>query len=405
MEQSEAASISKNYSAQLRAALDFAEEDTLKKPLIETTTSPRGKEGFVIARTGCDDDASSFNMFKFLSLVNKRSWESKSPISLIEGSWKAVRLNNFMFLFGIKESKSIQKAFQVSPVTLRYDANFDTWIELEPFPHKVLYGPAIAQLKGEIFYIGGAEPPYSWCLDFLRYDNLRDLQIFNTVWKYQIEKNLWFEGKALPRKLYDAAAVGCPADGRVYVAGGKLDSADGLSRNCYAYIIEAGTWIAKPSMNISRFQYFMESVGEKLFVVGGKHDHHNPVPIEQYHVKHEQWSFVKFPEPIDTSTRMGFVSDKNIYILNDNSILHALKNNRRISQEIFNILKVDTSSVTTVPHDYALWSKDQRRRAIFEALKRISRDDDDNDDDDCDYYDDQPRWADGLIDSDCDISD
>ncbi len=340
------------FIAQIQAALEFAEEDNFKKPLVTIhNTSARGKEGFIIAKTFRAGDTLNF---KFLSLSNRRSWESMSPISFVEESWNAVRLNSFMFIFAIKDSKNERSSR--GPVTLRYDANFDTWVELKPFPQGIISGPAVAQLDGHIFYIGGAhqrstadQSYYSGSDDL----TLRYLQLTNKVGKYQIESNQWFQAKSLPQRICNAAAVGCPTDGRVYLTGGQKKNAEEtqIADDVYAYLLEGGIWIARPPMITHRSHHFMECIGEKLYVVGGKSKKFkSKLSVEQYHVTHEQWSYVKLSESIDITTRMGFTKGNNLYLLNSRETAMMIMKGKPRNKETFNILKIDTLTLILTIH-------------------------------------------------------
>ncbi len=138
----------------MQVAIDFHEEDEFKRPLVETRTTSRGKEGFIINQ--CYENGGKFH-FQFVSLINKKTWTSTSPMQIIEDSLAVVRLNNYMFLFGAKEERRNQGGSTRRPISLRYDATFNTWIELEPIPQEVTAGPAIALFDQEIFLIGGAQ--------------------------------------------------------------------------------------------------------------------------------------------------------------------------------------------------------------------------------------------------------
>ncbi len=135
----------------IQAAIQFHEDDDFKRPLVKTCPTPRGKEGFII--TQIYENGGIMN-FKFLSLVNKKTWSSTStmPIVHIEDIIAGVRINNYMFLFCNKQESGNPS----KPLSLRYDVTFGTWKELEPVPQKVTAGPAIACFESEIFFIGGA---------------------------------------------------------------------------------------------------------------------------------------------------------------------------------------------------------------------------------------------------------
>ncbi len=351
----------------IQAAIDFHEEDTFEKPLVEKCTIARGKEGFIINQIY--ENGGNLH-FDFLSLVNEITWssnlaisavEDSLPISIVEDSLSAVRLNNYMFLFGTKKESADHGLSQLKPLSLRYDAAFDVWIELEPVPQKVTSGPAVAHFENEIFFIGGAHVSrgdrdhHFSILSMEHYIPEDYTPITNKVWKYQINTNQWIEGKTLPVSLSQAAACGCLVDGRIYVTGGLKQERRGNGEvpDVYAYDVKAGIWIARPPMNTARSHHFMETVGEKLYVVGGKY---RELPatfkaIEEYHTVQEQWSIVMAPEVLVSSIRMGYVKDHYLYIPSDPRISTSTPSHgpRDIeTKQTFNILKLDISTKPTL---------------------------------------------------------
>ncbi len=363
----------------VQAAIDFHEEDNFKRPLVESCIIPRGKEGFIINQSY--ENGGNLH-FKFLSLVNKKTWSSTSPMSIVEDSLVGVRLNNYMFLFGTKQESRNEGASSRRPITLRYDATFNTWMELEPVPQEVTAGPAVACFENDIFLIGGAHASGEDRDRHYYNSSMEDYhQITNKVWRYQINTNQWVEAKSLPVGLLHAAASGCPADGRIYVTGGLKQErhSRGEVADVYAYHLKAGIWIARPPMNNARAHHFMETVGQKLYVVGGKlRDRSTTVKtIEEYNTLQEQWSIVKAPEFIISSTRMGYVRGDYLYILNDapvrlhhtastSSATHSSGDNK--TKQTFNVLKIDTSTITTL--DQA--EKQSEKERFAKAAERKS---------------------------------
>ncbi len=379
----------------IQAAINFHEEDNFRKPLVETCTPARGKEGFIINRSY--ENGGNIH-FKFLSLVTKKTWSSTSPISIMEDSLAGVRVNNYLFLFGTKRDGRNQGAAPRRPLSLRYDATFNTWMELEPVPQEVTAGPAIAHFENEIFFIGGAHSSHEdrdhhyYSSSMEDYDN-----ITNKVWRYGIDTNQWAAAKALPTSVLKAAAVACTADERIYVTGGlkqerhsKVAIAD-----VYAYHMKAGIWIARPPINTARSHHFMETVGEKLYVVGGKES--SPTAsssifmgsIEEYNTIQEQWCIIKVPELFVMSTSMGYVKDKYLYILSDvaKRIHEASSSPPPLYPNLpegnktkpgFNILKIDTSTITTLDRNEKqgerkkpkVGKRSSQHRAVSSVLQR-----------------------------------
>ncbi len=217
----------------------------------------------------------------------------------------------------------------------------------------------------------------------------------------------------MPVSRVQAAAVGCPADGRIYVTGGLKQERHHkeATADVYAYHIKAEIWIARPPMITARYRHFMEVAGEKLYVMGGKNEDNSAMRIiEEYNTVQEQWSTVNIPWPqlSISSTRMGYVKDKHLYILNDAEKHRPLAKSsysysvRVVSktQQSFNILKIDTSTINSL---HQAKKKDEETR--LKLAKRSSEPnslqskhkhslyadmsddedtyDDDDDDDDC----------------------
>ncbi len=316
--------------ALVQAALDFHEEDNFKKPLVETVTGARGKEGFVIQKQSQSNHLGR-HQFKFMSLVTGRRWNSILPIQLV-GDITTVRVNTFLFLFAAQVKSEGPVNGSRKPVALRYDANFDTWMELEPVPQAITSGPAVALFGNKIFFIGGS------LAESYRYDNIGSYcgrsqddygQSTNKVWTYHIGTDEWSEAKSLPAILCNAAATGCSTDNRVYLTGGQRQNAGDKKAlaDVYAYHVDGGVWVARPPMNIARHNHFMESTNNKLFAIGGlagsQYDRYGYSDLSSRYIEHveqydtftEQWSIVLMCQDVKFSVQMGYVSHNGLYIL------------------------------------------------------------------------------------------
>ncbi len=166
----------------------------------------------------------------------------------------------------------------------RYDADTDVWTTLAPFPSPV-EGPSAVCHRGHIYVAGGGGT--------------------NGFYIYDIARDTWTEGPALPRHVW-GAAMGV-WDGRLFLASGDSDFfLGGASAETDIYDIAAGTWYTNgATVPTAASAPGWVQVNEYLYVVGGWGDSttNNITTTQRYNMAYDYWE----TGPTFTSGRADFV--------------------------------------------------------------------------------------------------
>lgn len=89
------------------------------------------------------------------------------------------------------------------------------------------------------------------------------------VWRFSPDENRWFRGLDIPQRRHHAGAAAL--SGTVYVSGGSESSTNWApERNFWALRAGASRWEELPVMPEGRMGHKMVTVGNRLYVVGGR---------------------------------------------------------------------------------------------------------------------------------------
>jgi len=175
-----------------------------------------------------------------------------------------------------------------------YDPEVDQWKPVAP-AHRSRTNHATAVLGGKIYVVGGDESSH------LKYHRENaNMEV------YDPKNDSWTEGLAHP-KIYRSEAAMAALDGKLYVAGGRIDQSlfkpwfSGCYKKVEAYDPDADKWTAVASMNTERFDFGLATLKGKVYAVGGNnHDDPGTSPtgspelntVEAYDPKTNSWTFV-----------------------------------------------------------------------------------------------------------------
>ncbi len=196
--------------------------NVLSQPLYEGTVNrPRGKPSLFVI----EDGGMTFNARDAALYVTQNDktklWhvpledhsqppvntELNTPFAL--HSVSLVTYGNFMFLFGV-DNRSF------SPVTMRYDGNSGTWINLAPIPREAAVDCAVVRIGEHIVVAGGMTIHKK--SEYVNPDNPN--YFTSDVHKYNIRTDSWSKCAKYPFKFASAGA--CEFNGLMYVAGGEI---------------------------------------------------------------------------------------------------------------------------------------------------------------------------------------
>ena len=182
----------------------------------------------------------------------------KIPTAFAYASVSVVTYGNFLFLFGVENT-------HFSPVSMRFDATNNKWIDLKPIPDQSRVFSSIARLEDVIVIAGGMyvekDTP-----DTLGYETLT-----KSVYLYNIAANSWTRGKDLPEPIAKAGA--CEFKGEMYVAGGEVDHYPRPGRRSidkvWAYNLKADIWTVKPSLPADTWNLCLAPFNNSIYAFGG----------------------------------------------------------------------------------------------------------------------------------------
>ncbi len=235
---------------------------------------PRGKPSLFVVEDGKNVRNTSGRRLYAIEGEKTKVWHvpvedhSKQPVvthlttPFAHQSVSLVTYGNFLFLFGV-DSRNF------SPVTMRYDGNSDTWINLAPIPRTAAVGSAVARVGDHIIVAGGITVHR----DSLYLDTNRQHNLTSEVYKYDIGKDAWNTCADYPLKFVAAGA--CEFNGLMYIAGGEtlfqtnigIRAAD--TDKVYAYDIQRDVWLRKPSLPSEWSHVCLAAVDNKLYAFGG----------------------------------------------------------------------------------------------------------------------------------------
>src|SRR4030042_1121234 len=131
----------------------------------------------------------------------------------------------------------------------------DSWVSKASMP-STLNSPGAAELNGKIYVVGAHQGE----------------NVNNSLFEYDPLTDNWTVRKSLPSSRMDFAVAAC--NGKIYVIGGKLNpqttSAGVALSNNEVYDPATDSWETRASMPTARSQLVAETVGGKIYVIGGR---------------------------------------------------------------------------------------------------------------------------------------
>ena len=281
----------------IRNALVY-QANVFKQPLIVTDqNSPRGRRDILTILESKKKMPNGFKNVKNETEMYHGTFNNKTNLkrAFLLHSVSTVKVNNFLFLFAVDNES-------VSPVTLRYNASTDEWMDLLPVPGQGTVSSATTLVNDTIYLLGGMFRNLKSIFD----PRVTPGDVTGTGYCYSIPENKWKKIVDMPRASMSHAVSSIGPI--VYVSGGIqiVDSALGktaISKKLFAYDASACLWLTKPSMNQARAGHIMEAIDSKLYVFCGT--------IEYYDAVSEQWTAVN-NVTLKTHLCSSFV-DGNIY--------------------------------------------------------------------------------------------
>ncbi len=206
-----------------------------------TINKPRGRPSlFFIQGADTSSDVSFSNGKTQIGHISMK--DLSRPSNTVKGelsipfTCKSVSLvthGNFLFLFAV-DNRSF------TPVTMRFDGNTETWINLAPIPRSAAIGSSTVRLGDFIIVAGGylvqkeSEIPQVW-----------PKSCISDVYKYDIRHDSWSKCKDHPVNF--ACAGACEFRGEMYVGGGRSNESPQM-KLFYAFNIQCDKWVKKENL-------------------------------------------------------------------------------------------------------------------------------------------------------------
>ncbi len=249
-----------------------------------TLNKPRGYECLLIIQNGVR--GAGFNTSNAVVHIYHRSLSNKfafirhresEDMQIVQHSLKCVQINNFVFVFGTS-----CQGYQT--IMKRYDPSTASWLELAPVPTHATVGYTVVGIGNQIFFMGGMAVVKS-----SRF-SINPRKITDRAYVYDIAENKWLNRKELPQKLVYSAVT--KERGEIFLTGGHNDHGETVKKT-WVYSVADKAWTAVADMNHARCKHVLETVGEKLFAIGGEVDENSPTAsIESYDPSVNQWTIV-----------------------------------------------------------------------------------------------------------------
>lgn len=210
----------------------------------------------------------------------------RSPVALYESQGLAAA--NLLYVFGGYYNAQIHatdSSYAFNPATSQ-------WTNLEPMPEKLTHAGQ-ALYRGDVYIAGGfigdhPGPPT------------------NHVWVYNIERNSWSAGPALPESLGGGALV--ELGGRLHFFGGTVRNGDDYLRDSARHWVldlerPSPAWEEAAPLPTPRNHLAGAAVGGKIYAIGGQRlgdeDYGNLRVVEAYDPQQGSWERVAdLPRPL-----------------------------------------------------------------------------------------------------------
>ena len=188
------------------------------------------------------------------------TWETKTPMPTPRADLHASVVNGKIYLIGGKERWGEEPLYHEVAVNEVYDPANDSWTTASSMPVPA-FGYASAVVGGKIFVFGGARQLLT---------GFNDLSSVGTTQVYDVKNDTWSNRASLPSAVSFAAAEatgGLTAPQRVYVAGGFGQS--DYSNTVRVYDVERNRWVFGAAMPTARGYLAMAVVEDVLYAIGG----------------------------------------------------------------------------------------------------------------------------------------
>ncbi|GAH89305.1 unnamed protein product, partial [marine sediment metagenome] len=151
----------------------------------------------------------------------------------------------------------------------------------------------------------------------------------NSLFEYNPLTDNWTVKTSLPSSRMNFAVAAC--NGKIYVIGGKLNpqttSAGFALSNNEAYDPPTDSWETRTSMPTARYQTVAETVGGKIYVIGGRTG--GPYTTvgtnEVYDPETDTWTTAS-PIPLLVAGPSSAVVDNKIYVIGGQAEFEASMN-------------------------------------------------------------------------------
>ncbi|KAG8365489.1 hypothetical protein BUALT_Bualt18G0110100 [Buddleja alternifolia] len=206
-------------------------------------------------------------------------------------------------------SKELGQSTTFSNCIARFDPSNNTWNHVSSIKglpqNHVLKDFAMTSIGDFIYIIGGRlcrkeriiSSDYSDSNDFSE----TDVQVFSTVYRYNVKSNQWSNCAPLSVPRYNFACTVC--DNKIYVAGGQYELASCRSTpSAEVYDPSANEWTQLPDMRIVRCKCVGVTWRGKVHVIGGFVEgcdldqsiaYVGRCSVEVYDEERGQWDLVK----------------------------------------------------------------------------------------------------------------
>ncbi len=339
-----------------------------KQPLIVSTQNrPRGKLGVLTIDGDRTQVTKTLKNPKMETKIFHGTYAAFSRVTcfvtklqqvMLKRSLSAVQINNFLFVFGTDNDSLL-------PVTMRYNASTNHWIDLKPVPRQATVSSMCAIIDSYIYLFGGMfiSPEIVQSFHYEK-DNLT-----NTAHRYSILSNEWLKIEDMPQKLGKSAS--CSFKKMVHVCGGAIveERTLKITKKHYALDTAASLWLTKPAMRNARAGHVMEPVDHSLYVIGGKGTAANSFvqSIESYDTESEQWTVIENTSPVG-AWNASFVSD-SIFITGGSIVFmkEGTPQNVRTSR----IWRLDTTSKKLIEQPIRLQVPDANHVSAMMVLPKL----------------------------------
>lgn len=215
--------------------------------------------------------------------VNEDKWEIADFKFTDKRGWYAsVLINHKFFVIGGKQIRDEWLEFETG-IQYNYfndvdvlDLKTKTWSKAAPMK-KRRAGVSAAYCNGKIYVCGGID-----------YDTPIDNYKTDLVDVYDVNKNEWTESFSMPEKLM--APIVESVGSKVYVIGGLKDRKHVDS--VYMYDTELKSWTQVSSMNYARRDSGSLVIDDKILVFGGCSDDYYTATCEMYDTKNDKWDIL-----------------------------------------------------------------------------------------------------------------